>query len=62
MEPSSGIYPSSFTNVRFSTKIEFLNGVKCRWGSQGAVSSTMSSWWSPVGGSRGKIYKWRTNK
>ena len=35
-----GIYPISFTNVHFQTKIEFLNIVKCRWGSQGAVNCT----------------------
>ena len=28
----SGIYPSSFTNICFWTKIEFLNFIKCRWG------------------------------
>ena len=39
----SGIYPSSFTNVRFWTKIAFLNVVKCRWGSEGAVSTATVS-------------------
>ena len=39
----SGTYPSSFTNVRFWTKIAFLNVVKCRWGSQGAVSTATVS-------------------
>ena len=39
----SGIYPSSFTNVRFLTKIEFLNVVKCRLGSQGTASSATGS-------------------
>ena len=34
------IYPRSFTNVCFQTRIEFLNVVKCRWGSRGAVSYT----------------------
>ena len=42
-----GIYLSSFTNVRFWTKIEFLNFVKCRWWSWGVVSSTTGSWQSP---------------
>ena len=65
----SGIYPSSFTNVRFRTKIEFSNVAKCRWGSQGAVSSAMGSKQS-----LGRVhevkplknfwpfYIWRTNK
>ena len=26
----AGIYPSSFANVRLSTKIDFLNVVKCK--------------------------------
>ena len=56
----AGIYPSNFANVQFWTKIEFLNVVKCRWGSWGAVSSTMGSWWSIGGGSGGKTI--RTNK
>ena len=47
---AAGIYPSSFTTVRFWTKIEFLNIVKCSWGSGGAVSSATSSWQSPVRG------------
>ena len=51
----SGIYPSSFTNVCFSTKIEFLNGVKYKWGSQGDVSYAKSSWQSPGGCSVGEI-------
>ena len=28
--PGAGIYPNSFTNAHFWTKIEFLNVVKCR--------------------------------
>ena len=51
----SSIYPSTFTNVRFWTKIEFSNVVKCRKGSQDAVSSTNGSWWSPAGGSEAKV-------
>ena len=39
----AGIYPSSFTNVRFLTKIEFSNVVKFKWGPRGAVRSTMGS-------------------
>ena len=39
----TGIYPSSFTDVHFPTKIGFLNTVKCSWGSQGAVNSKMGS-------------------
>ena len=39
-----GIYPSSFTNVHFWTKIEFSKVVKCTWGSWGAASSATSSW------------------
>ena len=46
----SGIYPSSFTNVCFWTKIEILNVVKCRYGFQGAVSHATSSWQSHGGG------------
>ena len=49
-----GIYQSGFTNVRFSTKIEFSTVVKCRWGSRGAISTATSSWWSPSGDSGGK--------
>ena len=45
----TGIYPSSFTNVRFWTNIEFSNVVKRRWGSRGAVSSTTVSRPSPHG-------------
>ena len=57
----AGIYPSSFTNVRFLTKIEFSNVlfqkkknnheiiVKCRWGSECGVSSAAGSWRSPGG-------------
>ena len=66
---SAGIYPSSFTNVRFSTKTELLNVVKCRWRSRDEVSSPMGSCQSPVGGSASKapekclpFYIWRTNK
>ena len=36
MRISKNIYPSSFSNVRCLTKIEFLNVVKHRWKSQGA--------------------------
>ena len=39
----TGIYPISFTNGLFPTKIGFLNIVKCSWGSEGALSSKMSS-------------------
>ena len=53
----SGIYPSSFTNVCFWTKIEILNVVKCRYGSQGAVSYATSSWQSHGGGSGVKPLK-----
>ena len=42
-ETDTGIYPSSFTNVRFWTKTEFLHVAKCRWGSQGAISSVTDS-------------------
>ena len=35
----TGIYPSSFTYVRFWAKIEFLNVVKCRWRPWGTLSS-----------------------
>ena len=31
----------------FWANIEFLNVVKCRYGSWGAVSSAVRSWWSP---------------
>ena len=65
----TGIYPSSFTIVRFLTNIEFSNFVEFRFGSQGAVSSAMGSCWSPGGGLGGKPLKhfdlfciWRTNK
>ena len=51
--PTSGTYPSSFTNVCFSTKIEFSNVLKYRWGFQGAARSAKSSHWSPSGGSGG---------
>ena len=53
-------YPNSFTNVCFSTKIEFSvvlfydnhkTIVKCWWGSGAAVSSTIGSWQSLHGGS-----------
>ena len=47
----AGIYQSSFTGVCFWAKVEFLNIVKSRWGSQGAVSSTTSSCRSPGSGS-----------
>ena len=64
-----GIYPSSFTNVRFWTKIEFLNVVKCRWISQGAQGSTKGSLGSFGMGSWGKaseifwpFHIWSTNK
>ena len=50
-----GIYPSSFTNAGFRTKIQFLNVVKCSWGPQGVVSSRMGSWWSSGGSSGGKV-------
>ena len=40
------IYPSSFTNGRFWTKIEFSNVVKCQRRSQGDVSSAIDSWQS----------------
>ena len=46
-----GIYPSSFINGRFWTKIEFLNVVKCQRGSRGAASSATGSWESTGGGS-----------
>lgn len=56
----SGIYPNSFNNVRFGTKIELLNIlfhenlsqiiVKFGRGSGGAVSSATGSWQSPGGG------------
>ena len=43
--------------------------VKCRWGSGGALTSTVSPWRSLGGGSRGKgsekvwsFYNWRANK
>ena len=49
-----GIYPSSLTNVRFWTKIEFLNVVICRWGPRSAVSSATVSYWSNGRGSGGK--------
>ena len=55
--PFVGIYPSSFTNVHFSIKIEFLNGIKCRWGSRVAVSSATSSWQSSGEGSGVKSQK-----
>ena len=44
-----GIYPSSFTNVRFWTEIEFSNVAKCGWGSQGTASSEVGSWPNPGG-------------
>ena len=50
---TASIYPSSFTTVRIWTKIEFLNVVKCSWGSGAAVSSATSSWRSPVSASGG---------
>ena len=68
---SARIYPSSFTNVCFSTKIEFSKVMKCRWGSQGAVSSATDSWQSirGEGGSGDKVPEkfwpfsiWRSNK
>ena len=39
----TNIYSSRFTNVGFWTTIEFSNVVKCRWGSQGVVSSAIGS-------------------
>ena len=43
--------------------------IKCRWGSEGAVSSGFSLWQSPVVVSRGKgtekfwsFYIWRANR
>ena len=50
----AGIYPSSFTNVRFRTMIEFPNFAKSRWGPWGEVSSGTGIWGSPVGYSGGK--------
>ena len=64
----AGIYPISFTNVRFLTKIEFSNVlfqkkkkknnheviVKYRWGSECGVSSAAGSWRSPGGVSGGE--------
>ena len=49
-EYEAGIYPSSFTNVRSWTNIEFLNVVKCMWESQSTVSSSTGSWGSLGGG------------
>ena len=49
----ASIYPSSFTNVCFSTKIEFSNVAKWRWGSRSAVSSSTSSWRRAGGDSGG---------
>ena len=43
-----GIYPSSFTNVRFWTEIEFSNVAK--WRSWGTASSEAGSWLNPGGG------------
>ena len=64
----SHIYSSSFTKIDWA-KIEYLNVVKCRWGSRSAVSSAMGSWQSPSRGSVSKVpeaflcfYIWRTNK
>ena len=37
------IYASGFTNVCFLIKIEFLNVIKSKWVSQGAVHFTTSS-------------------
>ena len=60
----SSIYPSSFTNVRFWTKIYFSNFLfhekrwrnywQCRWEFQGAVSSATGLWQSPCGFLGGK--------
>ena len=50
----SGIYPISFTNFCFWTKIDFSNVVKCRWESWSSVSSSRGSWWSPGGGFGGR--------
>ena len=47
------IGPSSFTNVRFCTKIEFSKVAKCTWNSRGAVSSATSLRRRPVEGSEG---------
>ena len=65
----SGICQSPFTNFCFWIKTEFLNVVKCRWGSGGAVSSATGSWQSPAGGSEAKasekswpFYIWMTKK
>ena len=41
--------------VHFWTKIEFLDVLKCRWGSQGAVSSATYLWQSCGGSSGGKV-------
>ena len=64
-----GIYPNSFTSVDFWTQIEFLNVVKCRWGSRGSLCSATGSWQSCGHGSGGKVpekvwafYIWRANK
>ena len=51
------MYPSNFTDVRFWTEIEFSDIVKCRWGSQSAVSSATGSQWSPGRGSVGKAHE-----
>ena len=60
----TGIYSSSFINVRFWAKIEFSNDlfqdkrhesiIKCRWGSTETLSSRVSSWRSLGVGSRDK--------
>ena len=44
-----GIYPSSFTNVHFLNKDEFLTVVKHSLGSQVVASSATGSWQSPSG-------------
>ena len=51
----SEIYPSSFTYVRFWTKIEFLNIVKRSRRYRGATSSATGSWQSRGEGSGGKV-------
>ena len=50
----AGNYPSSFTNVRFWTKIEFPNVVKCRWVLEVLYASQRAHWRNPGGGSGGK--------
>ena len=52
-DPNAGIYPSSFTDVHFLTKIEFSNIVKCRWGSRSAVKLRNGFMAEPWWGFRG---------